>query len=1003
VGRVGDVTGRYSAAMRTGLAGRGGVATGRSVDDHDTRASDAPPKKPPHVRLLGSIRFVTATGTVIDLPSASQRRLVAVLGLNAGVTVRAAQLTDLLGIQSGALRATVSRVRRTIGDDVLHTDPVGYRLDATTDLALFADRVTTALSNQHRPTEVEAFDAALLLWRGPPLDEFADEPWAEAAVARAQELRSTALDGRAAALIRADRLGEAVADLTRHVAEQPFRDRSRGLLMLALALQGRQADALRAFEEYRAHLAEQVGTVPSADVRALDRWVADDDGTAPPDGWPAPTDRPNPIAAAPPELPIPAPRARNNVPMFRSPLVGRRRELADLVAASTAGAVLTLVGEGGVGKTRLAATVADELVERDLTVWFVELAAVSDDEAVVGTVASVVGAPLENGRDGLEAFIGERRAVVVLDNCEHVLDAVADLVDSAVGTCHGLTVIVTSREALGVDGERVIRVRPLDPLSDASELFLARAESAGATVRPDERDQVETICRRLDGNPLAIELAAPRVASLGLRSIIDGLDDRFVLLSEGRRRGDDRHRTLAAVVEWSYRLLKPSEQRAFRALGVFSGGFELDAARHVWSALGHDDTEATNLLVSLVDRSMVVAEPGVDGTRFRLLDTLRAYALDQLHRRDETTTAVAAQASWIASITDGPFDEWMTNDSHRRTLRLEREVDNWRDAVAHALATDDPDLAGRLCGAPVGMLLWGRPDLVDLAEGLERVIVDHHPGRSGHVGAAYGQWGREWLRLDVDGLFAACDRFESLAPDDSTGIGATMHAASLVAAGDMWGATAVRATAIRDPRTAPGGRDVSIAIAVYGACSAGMRASIDPEWARRTEHLARRSDVPTIRTLARVASAWMTVDDDPAVSMRWLHEALADPAPRPAYWNRLISTFVSRFLTAASPPDAARQLLRVLPEFDSGLSGADAVALVTAAGLLTATAHPDADDVVASLAAQVSPHYLVTVVPDLEQRRSRGAQLEPDVVITVVRSALDDIAGSNGTRADAPL
>jgi predicted ATPase/DNA-binding SARP family transcriptional activator len=967
-----------------------------------------------HVGLLGPIGVATDSFAVVALPSPSQRRLVAVLALQPGVTMRAAQLCDVLDIKPGALRATISRVRRLVGDEVLRSDALGYRIDAPTDMAMFADLVGEAVVGGGP----EVFERALSLWRGPAIDEFADEHWAQAAVARAEELRCVAIEGRAAELIRAGRPGEAVAELTMHVADHPLRDEAQGLLMVALATEGRQADALRSFQDYRRHLAEHLGTVPSPHVRRVEQWVADETSGPLDPRWPTPGRRPSGSANTPFDgsaAPVDAVRSVNNVPLYRSSFVGRRTELLEVLNALGSAPLVTLVGEGGVGKTRLASQVSKQLVRDGRTLWFVELASVKDSAAVVSTIAAQLGASLVNGQEGLEGFIGDRDGVLVIDNCEHLLDAVAAIVDALMGTCAGLVVLATSREALGVQGEQVKRVRPLDPAGDGADLFFARADAAGAELRPDQRDEVESICQRLDGNPLAIELAAPRVAALGLGAIIDGLDDRFTLLSGGRRRGQDRHQTLRSVVQWSDRLLTPHEQAVFRSLGVFSGGFELDGAHRVLTSVGLAGEPVLSTLASLVQQSMVVAEPAVVGSRFRLLDTLRAYALEQLDSNGERLAASAAHAEWIASISDVPLDEWMTPDAHRRSLRLEREVDNWRDAMHYATGSADIILCRRLCGAPMGIFLWGRPDLVDHLDGLENLFGSSTterdaasdeatwPDRVASAGLAYARWGRAWMSLDLIALTDACDRFDQLMAPDTTGISSTIRSATLLVDGDINAATAIRTAAIDDRTVVAGGRDLSLALAVYGACSAGHSELLADEWLQRIGELARSCEVAAIRKVARVAMSWVLIETDSATSVTWLHEALTDPEPIPAYWDRIIETFVSRFLTRTSPSQAARHLLDVLPAFDASLAAADAVTVVTAAGLLAVCGHPAADDVVATLAAAMTAQYLATVVRDTAERRARGQLLGSDQVITVLRSALEDIAQASGLTADAQL
>lgn len=317
---------------------------------------DRPPVPLPFVRLLGAVRFVSEDGEAVDLPSASQRRLVAALALAAGATLRAEYLSDLLDVSAGALRTTVSRLRARLGDAVICTDAVGYRITCATDTTLFTELL---LEPPQLLDRLVALDAALELWDGDALDEFRHEPWAEAEAARLDELRCVAVEDRAELLVRRERAGEAVATLEAHVAVHPLRDRARGLLIQALASDGRQADALRAYQDYRTALAEETGTEPSALVRSIERRVAA--------GW---THDPDDVAAehesAERELAHPSPAFEIPLPgvLSRGPLlIGRRRELTWLeseLVQTRVGAlrVVLLSGEAGIGKTTLVAALA---------------------------------------------------------------------------------------------------------------------------------------------------------------------------------------------------------------------------------------------------------------------------------------------------------------------------------------------------------------------------------------------------------------------------------------------------------------------------------------------------------------------------------------------------------------------------------------------------------------------------------------------------------------------
>ena len=318
---------------------------------------DRPQVPLPFVRLLGAVRFVTEDGETVHLPSASQRRLVAVVALAAGATLRPEYLSDLLDVSAGALRTTVSRLRGRLGEEVIRTDAVGYRFTGAVDTTLFTELL---LEQSQLPDRLAALDRALELWDGEALDEFRHEPWAEAEAARLDELRYVAVEERAELLIRRARAGEAVASLEAHVAAHPLRDRARGLLMQALASDGRQADALRAYQDYRTVLAEETGTEPSALVRSIERrvaagWAHDRDAAEAADEESAR----GALARTAPAFGVPLAGVLAQGPL----LIGRRRELtwleSELVQTRAGSLRVVLVsGEAGIGKTTLVAAFA---------------------------------------------------------------------------------------------------------------------------------------------------------------------------------------------------------------------------------------------------------------------------------------------------------------------------------------------------------------------------------------------------------------------------------------------------------------------------------------------------------------------------------------------------------------------------------------------------------------------------------------------------------------------
>ncbi|HZQ87286.1 MAG TPA: adenylate/guanylate cyclase domain-containing protein, partial [Acidimicrobiales bacterium] len=328
-------------------------------------------------------------------------------------------------------------------------------------------------------------------------------------------------------------------------------------------------------------------------------------------------------------------RPTGNLPRMSTEFVGREGELREVRRLLRPGRCLTLTGTGGVGKTRLAVEVASVAADAFSDgAWMVDLAAVSEPALVAAAAAQALllripegGAPL----DAVVAAIAARRMVLVIDNCEHLLDACADFVERVTEVCSGVAVMATSREPLGLPGEQVCRVASLDPSRDAIELFVDRVRLVDPAFAPTaaDLDTIQEMATRLDGIPLAIELAAARVRSLGLAGVLARLDDRFSLLRAGRRGRLERHQTLRATVAWSYQLLSQDEAAAFDGCAVFADGFDIDAARAVWGG-GHDELEVVDRLEALVDKSMVTTDPSGRGARYHVLETLRQFAEERL-------------------------------------------------------------------------------------------------------------------------------------------------------------------------------------------------------------------------------------------------------------------------------------------------------------------------------------------------------------------------------------
>ncbi len=342
---------------------------------------------------------------------------------------------------------------------------------------------------------------------------------------------------------------------------------------------------------------------------------------------------------------------RGNLPHRLGRLIGRDQDLETVVDALAAYPVVTLVGPGGIGKTRLALAAAERAAPEG-DAWLVELAAVDSPDQVSRAVADTLEIAERPGTSLIQTIVDglqRRRVLLVLDNCEHVVEGAAQVTEALARGCEHARVVATSRERLAVNNERIVTVPPLDPAGSAIDLFDERAAAVSATYRPGvDRSAVEEICRRLDGIPLAIELAAARTISLSPTDLADRLGHRLRLSGGTRRSGGDRHRTLRSAIQWSYDLLTASERAVFKRLAVFTGPFSLAAAEHVASSADLDIVEVADVLDRLVDQSMLAVESGAFGRRFRLLEPIREFAADQL---DEPTRSELAKrhAGWCRS------------------------------------------------------------------------------------------------------------------------------------------------------------------------------------------------------------------------------------------------------------------------------------------------------------------------------------------------------------------
>lgn len=702
--------------------------------------------------MLGPLVVWTSGGEQAQVPEAKVRALLAALLVHGGQAVPADRLVDSLwgdhppGNPTNTLQTKISQLRSALdraepgSRALVRHQPPGYVLRVGAD-DVDAQRFRALVAKSRRAPDARGrarlLTDSLALWRGSAYAEFTDEHFAVSDAQRLEEERLAAVEALVEARLELGEHAQLVGELHALVAQNPLREGLRAAQMRALYRAGRQSQALETYTDLRAVLAEELGVEPAPELRALHQAILRHDAGLAPEIPPAGTAGGQPSAA----------RARTNLPAPATSLVGRADAVAEVRAHLTRSRLVTLTGSGGVGKTRLAVAAADGMPDAPPGgVWLVEFAGSAPaqvanspgatEELVVETVASVLGirpdpgpAPVGGPADLIGRLADALRGtetLLVLDNCEQVAAPVALIADRLLAAAPGLRILATSQEALGLAAEVLYVVPPLDlaPVRagpadqdslptvleeiarySAVRLFTERAAAAapGFVVGEGNAVAVAEICRRLDGIPLALELAATRVRTLGVHQLLHRLDDRFHLLSAGHRDAPARQRTLRAMIDWSWDLLGDAERAVLRRLAVHAEGCTLESAESVCSGSGLPSATVLDVLARLVDRSLVtVHHPRLGEPRYRLLESVAAYCRDRLSEAGETEEFAGRHSRYYCELVEAVLPRLRDGEQRSWLERLDAETANLSAAMDTAARQEDAGLALRMVNA----LVW---------------------------------------------------------------------------------------------------------------------------------------------------------------------------------------------------------------------------------------------------------------------------------------------------------
>lgn len=939
--------------------------------------------------ILGPIG-ASRGGLALELGGPKQQGLLTLLLVHAGERVDAdVCLEAVWGDQppEGAMRSLrtyVSNLRRLLGPEVkIATVAQGYRLlleDAHLDADQFESMVARARSLADPERRFARLSEALGLWGDRPLAGLTNRLWASIEADRLDQIRGTVAADRLEAALEAGLHHDLLPEFQAAAAERPLDERLTTLAMHALYRSGRQAEALRAGEAIRRRLADQLGVEPTPDLIALEQRILNHDPIL---GWN---------------------RANTNLPVALSSLVGRTSELAELTGVVTSVRLVTLLGAGGAGKTRLAVELGHRLADRFSDgVWLCDLAPAPRPEAVADLVGAALGVQPRSGMDRLTAvaeFLVAKQALLIMDNCEHLARRAAVVVARLTGSCPGLTVVTTSRVPLHVEGEHVWLVDPLavpdedhvpGDLDEAMEYPSIRllVDRASNRFHPTDKQagDLARLARRLDGLPLALELAASRLATMTLEEVLADIDhlDRF---ESSTVDGDVRHRTLQRTVAWSHDLLPEAFRAGLARLGVFSGWFD---ARDAASVSGTSPEDSERLVGTLVDSSLVVADTSGARTRYRLLETIRAFALGRLSAAEVETLRSRHATHYARLVIDGAVRLNGPEES-AAVATISNAFSDVRAAVEWGLARADLDVVTSLAGSIADFSYWrsAYETVTWATRAVELSEAETHPDWPALCGsAARGMW--------LLGRFTEAKRYARAGarPTMATPVARSGHPRDVAADIDLYegrtkaaldhyrGALAeaqVRGDLLRVSWTQYYLSVVS-AIAGLGDDAIGYAAAC-----RRTaEELAN----PTADAYATYAQALAVKRDQPARAEALFNESARIARGVSNDWFEGIATMESASITAftAEPADAVAIFAPVVDHWDR--AGDRTQFHLTCRYLLRALARAGLDEGAAVLIGALEEGHEAGLIrpPGGAVKSVRGRLSEDDLTKALVRGA----------------